>query len=147
MESRFEAVRGVSLTRIIGRDAELQLLLDRWEMAEGGEGQVVLISGEAGMGKSRLLQGLSDQMAAKDHIRMRYQCSPYHGNSPLYPTAQQLGRSAGIVAADTDDAKLDKLEALLRAVGGSGEVQVRLFANLLSLPGYSIPAWHDWLRS
>ena len=80
-ESRFEAAHGARLTRLVGREAELRLLLDRWELAAGGEGQVMLISGEAGIGKSRLMQGLRDSVRDSVHIPIRYQCSPYHTNS------------------------------------------------------------------
>jgi class 3 adenylate cyclase/tetratricopeptide (TPR) repeat protein len=132
--SRFEAAHGTALTRIVGREAELQLLLDRWRLAEGGEGQVVLISGEAGIGKSRLMQGLRDRVAKSDHIRIRYQCSPYHTNSAFYPTIQQLARAAGFAPDDGGDDKLDKLEALLRDAGDDLVVNAPLFAHLQSLP-------------
>ncbi len=133
-ESRFEAAHGASLTRFVGRETELQLLVDRWRLAEGGEGQAVLISGEAGIGKSRLMQGLRDQVAEEDHIRIRYQCSPYHTNSALYPTIHQLERSAGFAPDDDGEDKLDKLETLLRQAGDDIEADAPLFANLLSLP-------------
>ena len=133
-ESRFEAAHGTALTRFVGRETELQLLLDRWQLAEGDEGQVVLISGEAGIGKSRLMQGLRDQVAERDHIRIRYQCSPYHTNSVLYPTIQQLQRSAGFAPDDNDEDKLDKLEALLHQAGDDRQADAPHFANLLSLP-------------
>ena len=133
-ESRFEAAHGAAMTRIVGREAELQLLLDRWHLAAGGEGQVVLISGEAGIGKSRLIQGLRDRVAKSDHIRIRYQCSPYHANSTLYPTIQQLARAAGFAPDDGGDDKLDKLEALLREAGDDLVADAPLFAHLQSLP-------------
>ncbi len=133
-ESRFEAAHGASLTRFVGRETELQLLVDRWQLAEGGEGQAVLISGEAGIGKSRLMQGLRDQVAEDDHIRMRYQCSSFHTNSALYPTIQQLERSAGFAPDDDGEDKLDKLEKLLRQASDDIQADVPLFANLLSLP-------------
>ena len=133
-ESRFEAAHGASLTRLVGRETELQLLLDRWQLAEGGEGQAVLISGEAGIGKSRLMQGLRDQVAERDHIRIRYQCSSYHTNSALYPTIQHLERAAGFAPDDEGEYKLDKLEALLRQTCDDIEADAPLFANLLSLP-------------
>ncbi|MEE8236605.1 MAG: adenylate/guanylate cyclase domain-containing protein, partial [Gammaproteobacteria bacterium] len=132
-ESRFEAAHGAALTRIVGREAELQLLLDRWHLAEGGEGQVVMISGEAGIGKSRLMQGLRDRLEESDHIRIRYQCSPYHANSALYPTIQQWSRAAGFAPDDSGDDKLDKLEALLREAGDDLTADAPLFAQLQSL--------------
>ncbi len=133
-ESRFDAAHGAALTHIVGREAELQLLHDRWHLAEGGEGQAVLISGEAGIGKSRLMQGLRDRVAKSDHIRIRYQCSPYHANSTLYPTIQQLARAAGFGPDDGGDDKLDKLEALLREAGDDLVADAPLFAHLQSLP-------------
>lgn len=108
-ESRFEASHGAALTRIVGRETELQLLLDRWHLVAGGEGQAVLISGEAGIGKSRLMRGFRDRVGAEDHTRIRYQCSPYHANSALYPTIQQLERAASFASHDDGEAKLDKL--------------------------------------
>ncbi len=132
--SRFEAAHGASLTRLIGRETELQLLVDRWHLARGGEGQTVLISGEAGIGKSRLMQGLRGQVAGSDHIRMRYQCSSFHTNSALYPTVQHLERLAGFAPDDDGEDKLDKLEKLLRQGGDDIQADVPLFATLLSLP-------------
>lgn len=133
-ESRFEAAHGSALGRIVGRETELQLLLDRWVLAEGCEGQAVLVSGEAGIGKSRLMQGLHDQVAKLDHIHIHYQCSPYHGNSALYPTIRQLEQAAGFAPDSSGEEKLDKLEALLREAGDDAAVDAPLFANLLSLP-------------
>ena len=133
-ESRFEASHGAALTRFVGRETELRLLFDRWQLATGGEGQAVIITGEAGIGKSRLMQGLRDQVAAEDHIRIRYQCSPYHANSALYPTVQQLERAAGFAPNDDGAAKLDKLEALLGETGEDLVAAAPLFANLLSVP-------------
>jgi len=132
-ESRYEATHGVTLTRIVGRITELQLLLDRWQLAEDGEGQAVLISGEAGIGKSRLMQGLRDQVVERDHVRIRYQCSPYHTNSALYPTIQQLERAAGFASGDDDEEKLDKLEAMLCEAGEDLVADAPHFANLMSL--------------
>jgi class 3 adenylate cyclase/predicted ATPase len=134
LESRFEATHDIALTQMIGRNTELQLLLDRWQLARGGEGQVVLISGEAGIGKSRLLQGLHDKMKERDHFPIRYQCSPYHANSALYPATQQLERAAGITPNEDVEAKLDKLEGLLGQTGGDMLAEAPLFADLLSLP-------------
>ena len=133
-ESRFEAAHGTALTRIVGREAELQLLLDRWQLAERGEGQAVLISGEAGIGKSRLMQALREQVANEKHVRIRYQCSPYHANSALYPTIQQLERAAEFAQDDEGVDKLDKLEALLRRAGEDLVADAPLYANLMSLP-------------
>lgn len=116
-ESRFDAAHGPQLTNIVGRETELQLLLDRWHLAEDSEGQVVLISGEAGIGKSRLMKSLSDKIAELNHTRIRYQCSPFHTNNALYPSIQQLERAAGFEPDDDGEVKLDKLETLMREAG------------------------------
>jgi class 3 adenylate cyclase/tetratricopeptide (TPR) repeat protein len=133
-ESRFETTHAGPLTAFIGRDHELGLLIDRWEMATEGEGQVVLISGEAGIGKSRLCQQLRDRLRSDRQLTLRYQCAPQHINSPLYPSIRQLTWAAGIMAEDTSEQKLDKVEALLKRTGDTGSETIQLFANLLSLP-------------
>ena len=112
LESRFEA-RTARLTNFVGRDHEVGLLLERWQQAKEGEGQVVLLAGEAGIGKSRILETLRDTVSGEAHTRLRYQCSPYHTNSALYPMIGQLKRAAGLVAEDSIDKKLMKLERLL----------------------------------
>src|SRR5215475_121116 len=112
-ESRFEAVRAAGLTDFIGREDELDFLLERQRLAWKGEGQIVLISGEPGIGKSRLAAALAEHIAGKPHTRLRYQCSPYHTNSALHPFIAQLERAAGFKADDAPEQKLDKLEALL----------------------------------
>ena len=117
VESRFEARQGDRLAQMVGRDQELALLVERWRQAKAGEGQLVLLTGEAGIGKSRITRALIDAVAADAHTRINYQCSPYHTDSPLYPTIQQFTRAAGFAADDTTETRLDKLEALLgRAV-------------------------------
>ena len=113
LESRFEARRPTLLSPLVGRDQELALILERWRQAKAGEGQVVLLIGEAGIGKSRIAQGVIDTLGAEPHVRLSYQCSPYHGDSALYPAIQQLTLAAGIVRDDGPDARLDKLEILL----------------------------------
>src|SRR5947209_9805415 len=112
-ESRFEAVRAAGLTDLIGREGELDFLLERQRLAWKGEGQIVLISGEPGIGKSRLAAALAERIAGEPHTRLRYQCSPYHTNSALRPFIAQLGRAAGFKADDGPEEKLDKLEAIL----------------------------------
>jgi len=133
-ESRFDAAHGHRVSPLVGRETELRLLLDRWTLARAGEGQLVFISGEAGIGKSRLMQALRDTVAQEDHYRVRYQCSPYHTNSALYPAVQQLQHSAGFLADDSDDEKLDKLEEVLRQASADVDETAPIMAHLLSLP-------------
>ena len=109
VESRFEARQGDRLAQMVGRDQELALLVERWRQAKAGEGQLVLLTGEAGIGKSRITRALIDAVAADAHTRINYQCSPYHTDSPLYPTIQQFTRAAGFAADDTTETRLDKL--------------------------------------
>jgi predicted ATPase len=93
VESRFEAMR-ITTTPLVGRDEEIELLVRRWRQAQEGNGQVVLISGGPGIGKSRILQGVQDQLSRESHTRLRYFCSPHHQDSALYPTITQLERAA-----------------------------------------------------
>ena len=131
--SRFEALHGSALAPLIGRDEEIDLLLRRWTRAKAGDGQVVLISGEAGLGKSRIIAALAERLHAEPHIQFRYFCSAYHQDSPLFPFVDQLGRRAGFALDDPPAVKLEKLEGLLaRAVPPDEEVA--LLADLLSLP-------------
>jgi class 3 adenylate cyclase/predicted ATPase/energy-coupling factor transporter ATP-binding protein EcfA2 len=133
-ESRFEAVRAAGLTDLIGREDELGFLQERQCLAWKGEGQIVLITGEPGMGKSRLAAALAERIAGKSHTRLRYQCSPYHTNSALRPFIDQLERAAGFTADDTSEQRLDKLEALLGAGTSRFAGVAPLFAALLSIP-------------
>ncbi len=130
--SRFEALRS-GTTPLVGRDEELDLLLRRWDQAKTGEGRVVLISGEPGIGKSRLTAALSERIASDPHIRIRDFCSPHHQDSALYPFIVQLERAAGFARDDTAGQKLAKLEALL-APGARDSDDIALLAELLSLP-------------
>src|SRR6516164_8442216 len=111
--SRFEALRGSALSPLIGRGEEIDLLLDRWVRAKAGDGQVVLVSGEPGIGKSRLTAGLTKRLHAEPHLRLRYFCSPYHQDSALFPFTEQLGRAAGFARDDPPSARQEKLDALL----------------------------------
>jgi class 3 adenylate cyclase len=131
--SRFEALRGSALTRLIGRDEEIDLLLRRWARAKVGDGQVVLISGEPGLGKSRIAAALEERLQAEPHLRLRYFCSPYHQDSALHPFIGQLGRAAGFTRDDMPAAKLEKLEALLARAAAPDE-DVAFLADLLSVP-------------
>jgi predicted ATPase len=133
VESRFEALHAGGLTELVGRDKELELLLRRWSKAKTGEGQVVLLSGEACIGKSRLTAALLERFADEPHARLRYFCSPQHADSALYPIVSQLERAAGLTHDDTPRTKLDKLDAVLAQTSISiGDAS--LFAEMLSLP-------------
>jgi class 3 adenylate cyclase/predicted ATPase/ABC-type transport system involved in cytochrome c biogenesis ATPase subunit len=133
-ESRFEAVRMAGLTDLIGREDEINFLLERQSLAWKGEGQIVLISGEPGIGKSRLVAALAERIAGEPYTRLRYQCSPYHTNSALRPFIAQLERAAGFKADDTSEQRLDKLEALLAMGASQVQAVAPLFAALLSIP-------------
>jgi class 3 adenylate cyclase/tetratricopeptide (TPR) repeat protein len=133
-ESRFEAVRTTGLTDLIGREDELHFLLERQRLAWKGEGQIVLISGEAGIGKSRLAAALAERIASEPHTRLRYQCSPYDTHSALRPFIAQLERAAGFKADDTSEQRLDKLEAILAVEASRVQAVAPLFAALLSIP-------------
>ena len=113
VESRFDALHASGLTELVGREEELDLLLRRWSKAKNGEGQVVLLSGEAGIGKSRLSAALLERLAGEPHTRLRYFCSPQHTDSALYPIIGQMERAAGITHDDALPTKLDKLDAVL----------------------------------
>jgi len=132
VESRFEALHGTGLTALVGREEETELLLRRWSRAKSGEGQVVLLSGEAGVGKSRLTAALLESAGREPHTRLRYFCSPQHTESAFYPIIGQMERAARLLHDDTPQQKLDKLDALL--VQGSTSAQdAALFAEMLSL--------------
>ena len=132
-EGRFEAMHAAGLTDLVGREEELDLLLRRWSKAKAGEGQVVLLSGEAGIGKSRLTAALLERLSSEPHTRLRYFCSPQHTDSAFYPIISQTERAAGLAHDDTTQAKLDKLDAVLAQT--STPIQdAALFAEMLSLP-------------
>jgi class 3 adenylate cyclase/predicted ATPase len=131
--SRFEALHATT-TPLIGREEEIDLLVRRWEQAKRGEGCVVLVSGEPGIGKSRIAQTIVEQLSNEPHTRLRYFCSPHHQDSALYPVISQLERAAGFLRDDTDEQRLDKLEAILaRGTTDLSEI-VPLFADWLSIP-------------
>jgi class 3 adenylate cyclase/predicted ATPase len=131
--SRFEALRGSALTPLVGREEEIDLLSRRWALAKTGAGQVVLISGEPGIGKSRIAAELEGRLYAEPHIRLRYFSSPYHQDSALYPFADQLERASGFLPDDPPAARLEKLETLLARAAPPDE-DVAFIAHLLSLP-------------
>jgi class 3 adenylate cyclase/predicted ATPase len=132
-EGRFEAFHASGLTDLVGREEELELLLRRWSKAKTGEGQVALLSGEAGIGKSRLTAALLERLASEPHTRLRYFCSPQHTDSAFYPITSQMERAVGLARDDTVQAKLDKLDALLAQTSSSIQ-DAALVAEVLSLP-------------
>ena len=113
VESRFEALHAGGLTELVGREEELELLLRRWSKAKTGEGQVVLLSGEPGIGKSRLTAAVLERLMTEPHTRLRYFCSPQHTDSAFYPIIGQMERAAGFAHNDAPQARLDKLDAVL----------------------------------
>src|SRR5262249_47180053 len=132
-ESRFAATRAALLTPFVGREQEIGLLLDRWRLASEGEGQVVVLSGEAGIGKSRISEILCERVEGTG-TRIRYQCSPYYTDTALYPIAAQLRAAARIEADDPPTTKLDKLQQLLAQSEGERDLTVPLLADLLAIP-------------
>ena len=132
-ESRFEALHAGGLIPLVGREEETELLLRRWAEAKAGEGQVVLISGEAGIGKSRLTAALLERLAGEPHVRMRYFCSPQYVDSALYPIIGHMDRAARLLREDDTKTKLDKLDALL-ATSSTSREDAALLAEMLSLP-------------
>jgi class 3 adenylate cyclase len=133
VESRFEALHATGLTELVGREEELELLLRRWSKAKTGEGQVVLLSGEPGIGKSRLTAALMEHVSTEPHTRLRYFCSPQHTDSALYPIISQMERAAGFTHDDNTQAKLDKLDALL-AKSLTPPQDAALLTEMISLP-------------
>src|SRR5262249_8129548 len=131
--TRFEALRGSRLSAIVGRDEEIDVLLRRWARAKAGHGQVVLVQGEPGIGKSHLTAAFEQRLHSDPHVCLRYFCSPYYQNTALFPFADQLGRAAGFARDDRPEAKLEKLKTLLASATASHE-DVALLADLLSMP-------------
>src|SRR5262249_14294364 len=132
-ELRFEMRQISGGTPLVGRAEEIALILRRWQQVKEGEGQVVLLSGEAGIGKSRLVQTLCEKISTDPYNIVRYQCSPYHANSALYPIIEQIRRAAGFDENDDSTSQLKKLEALLRTADDGAPSVVPLFADLLSI--------------
>ena len=141
VESRFEALRGSPLGPVVGRDEEIELLLRRWARAKAGAGQIVLVSGEAGIGKSRIVAALAERLHDEPHLGLRCFCSPHRQDSALYPFIDQLSRAAGFAREDAPAARLEKFETLLaRADPPDGDVA--FLADLMSLPAserYPLP--------
>jgi class 3 adenylate cyclase len=134
-ESRFDASHSVdAMTPLVGREEELDLLLRRWSQARDGEGQVVLLSGEPGIGKSRVLNALRQRLEAQGAQALRFQCSPYYVNSAFWPVIDNFERALKLTRDETADAKLDKLEALIVTQYGRPQADVRFVAAILSIP-------------
>jgi class 3 adenylate cyclase len=133
VESRFEALR-TATTPLVGREEELELLMRRWAQAKGGDGCVVLISGEPGIGKSRIVQTVSERIGSETHTRLRYFCSPHHQESALFPVTAQLERAAGFAREDSAEERLAKLETVLAQGTNDLSQAVPLLADLLSIP-------------
>jgi class 3 adenylate cyclase/tetratricopeptide (TPR) repeat protein len=133
VESRFAAIRTGGLP-LIGRAHEMGLMRERWQLALQGEGQIVTVIGEAGIGKSRVIEALQEEIAGETHARINLQCSPYHSDSALYPVIQYLNRLAGFAPGDPAAARADKIRALLAARHIADPAAPPLLAELLSTP-------------
>ncbi|MGB0504799.1 MAG: AAA family ATPase [Pikeienuella sp.] len=131
VESRFAARRPVALTPIVGRDREIGQVLRRWSLAQSGQGQMILLRGEAGIGKSRVVQTITDAIASDSHSRVTYQCSPYHTESAFYPFTRQISYTAGFAADDTAEQRIAKMEA---SIIGDNKTRARM-ALLLGIDG------------
>src|SRR5262249_45124368 len=131
----FEAQHQAETSPLLGREEELELLLRRWEQAKRGEGRVILLTGEPGIGKSRIARALRDRLKSDPHTPLGYFCSPLHQGSALYPVIGQLIRATGIERDDSTEVKLDKLQSLLAQSSGNLSADMSLFAALLSIPG------------
>ena len=144
-ESRFSAIRAGGRLPLIGRANELGLLLDRWRLAQSGEGQIVTLIGEGGIGKSHLVSAFQDRLAGEDHTRIQLQCSPYYSDSSLFPVIKQLSRAARFSDDDSPGARIDKLTALFARRAASDPLVIPLLADLLSItePGHQVPASLD----
>jgi class 3 adenylate cyclase/predicted ATPase len=132
-ESRFEAFHAAALTPLVGREKELELLVQHWQRARTGTGQVVLLAGEPGIGKSRLVAALQERIEGEPHIRLRYFCSPHHQDSPLYPFIAQLQRTLEFEREDAPEHRLNKLQAVLSPAVPPDE-DIAILAELLSIP-------------
>jgi len=132
--SRFAAARAADLSPFVGRTQEMGLLLDRWRLAQQGEGQAIVITAESGMGKSRLIEALFERIVTEPHCRVVIQCSPYHTNTAFYPMTRLIEQVAGLVREDTLSQKLDKLDAVLAKASTPAMPTAPLLADLLSLP-------------
>lgn len=147
--TRFEAARGANLTDLVGREDEVDLLARRWEAAKSGEAQVVLLAGEAGIGKSRITQTLRERIAGEPYTRITFQCSPFFINRALHPIILHLERAAGFSPGDTEPTKIEKLEAMARLASDDLDAVLPWLAALLSVAadaGYAVPEVSPTLR-
>lgn len=140
IESRFSSMRGPRLTQFVGRQHELQRLLALWEQVKAGEGQVALLCGEAGIGKSRVCEVFLERIIAEPHVTMRYQCELHHASSPFYPVINHIERAANFKPGDTPVVKFGKLETVLSEAGAATSADIRSCAALLSIPTGELPA-------
>ena len=132
--SRFEAAHGASLTPLVGRAIELSLCLDRWQKVKEAEGQVILLSGIPGVGKSRLIHELKSNIQREPHFLLSYQCSPYHSQSAFFPIIEQIKQAAKVIASDSNATKIEKLKAHFANLTEDSIKPTSLIANLLSIP-------------
>ena len=135
LESRFAARQRGQLAPIVGRDQELALLLERWHQARSGEGQLVLLTGEAGIGKSRLAEALIEAVTIEPHVTIRFQCTPYHTDSALHPAIQYLANATGLAEGGTVEARLDRIESFAANAGDGSSETAALIAPLLGVDG------------
>ena len=134
VDNRFRALRASALTPLVGREDEIELLWRRWRRVKAGDGQIVLLSGEAGIGKSRLLAAFEQRLEDEAHTRLHFFCSPHHQDSTLYPIIARIERAASFARHDSAGTRLDKLESLLSRSGESPHEERALFADLMGLP-------------
>lgn len=133
IESRFEALRSGRTTPLVGRTEEFELLLRRWQQVQSGEGRMVVLTGEPGIGKSRITAAVQGHLQLDPHARLRQFCSPHHQSTPLHPWIGQFERAAGLTRDDTASEKLTKLEAIL-AQSNTPPEEIGFIAALLSIP-------------
>ncbi|ANL10286.1 adenylate/guanylate cyclase protein [Rhizobium sp. N113] len=133
VDSRFEAAHPSGLSKFVGRASEIGLLLERWQLARAGEGQAVFLSGEAGIGKSRLVEALEEHLRETQHELIRLQCSPYHATSAFYPIVERLSRVASFAPTDDRNTRVEKFRSLVRRYGESSSEVGAIYAELLSL--------------
>ncbi len=133
--TRFETLRSAKLTPLVAREEEFQVLLRRWDLTSRGEGQVVLLSGESGIGKSRLIQAIRSTVGAQARTTLLFQCSPHRADSAFHPLIEQIERSAGFTATDHAEEKLKKFHLIMEGWGVVAPEDLAVVSALLQLPG------------